>query len=152
MKLLVSACLLGINCKYNGENNSNEKLISFLENHEVIPVCPEQLGGLTTPRLPAEITSCDGEAVLKGNARVADKSGRDVTREFLAGADETLKIARLCKCEAAIMKARSPSCGCGEIYDGSHSKNVKSGNGVCTQLLLNNGIKVYTDENYEELQ
>ncbi len=152
MKLLISACLLGINCKYNGDNNKSEELMDFIKAFDTIPICPEQLGGLTTPRAAAEIKGGSGEAVLKGEARVYIKEGGDVTEKFIRGAKETLELAKLYGCEAAILKARSPSCGCGTIYDGSFSGKTIVGNGICTQLLLDNSIKVYSEENYKELQ
>ncbi|MFH1364828.1 MAG: DUF523 domain-containing protein, partial [Candidatus Aenigmatarchaeota archaeon] len=108
---LVSACLAGINCKYNGSSKPKEKIIEMVKNGEAIPVCPEQLGGLTTPRETAE----------QKNERVFTKDGKDVTTEFVKGANEGLKIAILAGCKEAILKARSPSCGSGKVYDGSFS-------------------------------
>ncbi|MGE5631475.1 MAG: DUF523 domain-containing protein [Caulobacteraceae bacterium] len=150
MNIIVSACLLGTNCKYSGGNNLNEKLVEFVKEHNVIPVCPEELGGLSTPREPNEIQKGTGKEVLEGKARVVDKKGEDVTEQFVRGAKEVLKLAKQHSCPAAILKANSPSCGCGIIYDGSFSGRRKEGNGVCTQLLLDNGIKVMSDENFEE--
>ena len=111
MKILVSACLLGKNCKYNGGNNLNKSVLDFIEGHEVIGVCPEQLGGLSTPRLPAEIV--DGV--------VTNKEGVCVDNEFRKGAQEALTIALENKVDLAILQSRSPSCGVKEIYDGSFS-------------------------------
>ncbi|RLE41448.1 DUF523 domain-containing protein [Candidatus Woesearchaeota archaeon] len=135
---LVSACLLGINCKYNGGNNKNSKIIELSKQELLIPVCPEQLGGLPTPRPPAEQSS----------NRVIDVNGRDVTKEFINGAKETLKIAKLFGINEAILKQRSPSCGCGEIYDGSFSGRVIKGDGVTTALLKRHGIKVNSEEDF----
>ena len=132
MKLLVSACLLGINCKYNGNNNKNNKILELLKDHDLIPVCPEVLGGLPTPRVPSEIQ----------NDKVITKDGRDVTNEYEKGAKETLKIAKLYDCKIAILKEKSPSCGCGKIYDGTFSKTLVDGDGMTARLLKENNIKI----------
>lgn len=142
MNILISACLLGINCKYNGGNNTVEGIMEQLKNVTLIPICPEQLGGLTTPRLPAEIV--DGVKVL-------NKEGVDVTRQFEIGAEETLKLAKLYRCEYAILKERSPSCGGRQVYDGSFKGKVKPGEGYTAALLKQNGIQVFSEENFEEL-
>ena len=134
--IFVSACLLGENCKYSGGNNRNEAVISFLEEKEFIAVCPERAGGLPAPRPPAEIR--DG--------RVVDKEGKDVTAEFLLGAEKTLALAKKHRPELCILKANSPSCGCGEIYDGTFSGRKISGNGKTTELLLKNGFSVITEK------
>jgi uncharacterized protein YbbK (DUF523 family) len=151
VKLLVSACLLGVNCKYNGGNNLDSILTDKLKEFDIIPICPEQLGGLSTPRIPAEIVDGDGSHVLKGNAKVINKCGDDVTKEFVAGAKEVLKLAKQFNCDGAILKSRSPSCGCGEIYDGSFSDKLCIGNGVCSQLLMDNQIAVYNEHNYKDM-
>lgn len=150
MKILVSACLLGIDCKYSGGSNLTQKVLELMKEHSLIPVCPEQLGGLTTPRRPSEIKEGDGSAVLAGKAKVMNNLGEDVTRQFIKGAEETLKLAKLYDCSAAILKARSPSCGCGTIYDGSFSGRIKEGSGVAAQLLQDAGIAVMTGEDFEE--
>ena len=134
--IFVSACLLGENCKYSGGNNRNEAVISFLEEKEFVAVCPERAGGLPAPRPPAEIR--DG--------RVVDKEGKDVTAEFLLGAEKTLALAKKYHPELCILKANSPSCGCGEIYDGTFSGRKISGNGKTTELLLKNGFSVITEK------
>lgn len=123
MKILVSACLLGKNCKYNGGNNLNQGVLDFIEGHEVIGVCPEQLGGLSTPRLPAEIV--DGV--------VTNKEGVSVDNEFRKGAQAALAIALENKADLAILQSRSPSCGVKEIYDGSFSGRKIKGQGVFCQ-------------------
>lgn len=150
MKILVSACLLGTNCKYSGGNNLTPKVLELMKEHTLIPVCPEQLGGLTTPRKPCEIQNGDGSKVLAGKARVLNNAGEDVTEQFVKGAQETLDIAKLYGCTAAILKANSPSCGCGTIYDGSFSHVKKEGSGVTAQLLLDNGMTVMTDNDIED--
>ncbi len=134
--ILVSACLLGICCRYDGKGQANAEVAALAERYQLIPVCPEQLGGLPTPRTPAE---------RKGE-RVITKDGRDVTAQYQRGAQEALKLARMFGCEAAVLKARSPSCGSGEIYDGTFSGAKCDGNGVCAQLLGENGLRVFTEE------
>ena len=140
MKILVSACLLGKNCKYNGGNNLNQNVLDFIEGHEVIGVCPEQLGGLSTPRLPAEIV----EGV------VTNKEGISVDAEFRKGAQTALAAALENKVDLAILQSRSPSCGVKEIYDGSFSGKKIKGQGVFTRLLAEHGIKVLDAEDVSE--
>ena len=141
MRIAVSACLLGVNCRYCGESNLNEKIAELLKEHELIPLCPEQLGGLPTPREPNEIL----------NGRVMDKSGKDNTEAFLRGAEETLRIMKFLNCKHAILKERSPSCGSGKIYDGTFSRKVIDGSGFTASLLMKNGIKVANEENFDSL-
>lgn len=133
-KILVSACLLGTNCKYSGGNNYSEEVMEFLSNYEIIPVCPEQLGGLPTPRPASEII---------GN-KVINNEGNDVTKEYTKGAEETLKIAKLLGIKKALLKAKSPSCGNGKIYDGTFSGTLVDGDGITTKLLKENNIEVIT--------
>ncbi len=133
---LCSACLLGVNCRYNAETKPNEKIIKLTLKEVLIPVCPEQLGGLSTPRPAAEI---------KGN-KVFTKNGDDVTEQFVRGAKEVLKIAKLFNIENAILKQRSPSCGCGQIYDGTFSGAVINGDGITTKFLKENDIEVLTED------
>ena len=140
MKILVSACLLGKNCKYNGGNNLNQGVLDFIEGHEVIGVCPEQLGGLPTPRLPAEIV--DGV--------VTNKEGVSVDAEFRKGAQSALAAALENKVDLAILQSRSPSCGVKEIYDGSFSGKKIKGQGVFAKLLSAYGIKVLDAEDVAE--
>lgn len=130
MKIIVSACLLGENCKYNGGNNHCQKVLDFVKDHEVIPVCPEQMGGLSTPRLPAEI--CNG--------KVVNTEGVSVDTEFRKGAESALKIALEKGATHAILQPRSPSCGCKQVYDGTFSKTLIPGKGVFAQLLADHGI------------
>lgn len=132
MKLLVSACLLGIDCKYNGKNNKNEQVLKLLKDHDLIPVCPEIMGGLTTPRTPAEINENE----------VITKDGKNVTKQYQKGAEETLKIAKLYNCQTAILKEKSPSCGCGRIYDGTFTGTLIDGDGITAKLLKEHGIRI----------
>ncbi|SEF70485.1 Uncharacterized conserved protein YbbK, DUF523 family [Caloramator fervidus] len=144
--ILVSACLCGINCKYNGGNNFNEYIYNLLKQGKLIPVCPEQLGGLPTPRLPSEIVKGDAKDVLEGRGLVLNIQGEDVTKFFVKGAYETLNIARAFNCKAAILKSKSPSCGKGFVYDGTFSNKLKMGNGITAQLLLMNGVEVVDED------
>ena len=134
-KILVSACLLGNNCKYDGTNNKNEKVIEYIKDKEIIPMCPEIYGGLSTPRVPSE---------RKGD-KVITKNGEDVTVNFLKGAKETLYIAKLFNIKKALLKAKSPSCGNGIIYDGSFTHTKIEGYGVTAELLKENGIEIITE-------
>ena len=133
---IVSACLAGVNCRFDGKSRPNEKIMQLVKKGKAIPVCPEQLAGMPTPRENSEIRS----------GKVFSVSGKDETAQIKRGAEETLKIARLAGATEAILKARSPSCGKGKIYDGSFSGKLVKGNGITTELLLKNGIKVLTEE------
>ena len=132
MRIAVSACLLGENCKYSGGNNYHEKLAEFLQGHDVVGVCPEVLGGLPTPRKSSEIV--DGV--------VRHKDGTNVDLEFHRGAELALKIVKKHQAELVILQSRSPSCGVGTIYDGTFSKTLIPGDGVFVKLLKENGIRV----------
>ncbi len=145
--MLISGCLLGINCKYNGGNNLKPELLELLKKGRVIPICPEQLGGAPTPRVPCEIMGGNGFDVLKGKAKVINKVGEDLTSVFLKGAEEVLKIALDANISQAILKERSPSCGVLEIYDGNFSGNTINGIGVTAAILRQNGIKISSEEN-----
>ncbi len=143
MKLLISACLLGERCRYDGKSKPlpEEILRRLREQYELIPVCPEQAGGLPTPRAPSE----------RRGVKVVSETGRDVTAEYEAGAGFALALAQKEQADAALLKARSPSCGKGAIYDGTFSRTLIPGNGVTAELLEQNGIPVYTEEEIETL-
>ncbi|MGM0369462.1 MAG: DUF523 domain-containing protein [Bacillota bacterium] len=145
--ILVSACLLGDNCKYDGTNSDNQQLQAIFNEKELVKVCPEKLGGLKSPRPPAEIKGGSGEDVLRNEAQVVSKEGENLTEEFLAGARKTLEKAVDNDCKLAILKARSPSCGSKMIYDGSFSGTTKEGKGVSATLLERAGIRVFNEEN-----
>lgn len=132
MTILVSACLLGCPCRYDGAVKADPRVLSLMERHTLIPVCPEQLGGLPTPRLPSE----------RREGGVFDRGGMDVTVQYRQGAKEVLRLARLYGCTHAVLKERSPSCGSGQIYDGSFSHVLVPGSGVAAELLAQNGITV----------
>jgi len=146
--ILVSACLVGSNCRYNGGTNFDQNVISKLEGKRWIPVCPEQLGGLQTPRTPAEIQDGDGAMALVGEAKVKSKNGVDVTENFIKGAKETLYLAQMLGATEAILKERSPSCGSCKIYDGSFQGKPKQGSGVAAALLKQHGIIVKSEEDF----
>lgn len=137
MKILCSACLLGASCRYDGEGRLSPKAVALLREHELIPVCPEQLGGLPTPRPPCE---------MQPDGRILSLEGQDRTAQFSRGAQEALHLLKITHCEAALLKARSPSCGKGMIYDGSFTATLVRGNGVFARRLIEEGIPVYTEE------
>lgn len=141
MNILVSACLLGINCRYDGNNCLNNKVIKLKEKYNLIPICPEQLGGLTTPRSPSEIV----------NDKLCSIKGDDVTEQYQKGAIEALKIAKLFNCEYAILKEKSPSCGVNYIYDGTFTGKIINGKGNTTKYLESNGIKVLSENEIDLL-
>ena len=143
-KILVSACLLGERCKYSGGSNENPDVKEFLKKRglEAVPVCPEVMGGLPTPRTPAEIC---GERVLTAD-------GRDVTAAFRCGAEKALCTAREHGCTAAVLKERSPSCGSGTIYDGTFSGKVISGDGMTARLLKAEGIRIFGETQIKETE
>lgn len=141
MNILVSACLLGVNCRYDGKGNLHKRLKVEMGNYNFIPVCPEQLGGLETPRQPSE----------RVGDRLISKVGKDVTANFIQGANEALELAKLYQCEYAILKERSPSCGYGQIYDGTFTGRLTPGNGVTGELLVAHKIKVIGESGLEEL-
>ena len=136
MKVLVSGCLVGENCRYKGDNCYNERVMEFLKDKQVVVVCPEQLGGLPTPRKPSE----------RVGDKVINSSKSDVTKEYLTGAQKTLEIAQKEKVDLCLLKAKSPSCGHGRIYDGSFSGTLINGDGVTAELMIINGFKVITEE------
>lgn len=142
-KVLVSACLIGNNCKYNGKNNRNEKIIEFLKDKEVILVCPEVMGGLSTPRLKSEIVVSNKEL------KVLNEEGNDVTSNFVMGAQIALKRAQANNVKLAILKEKSPSCGVKKIYNGEFNGTKVDGSGVFSRLLIEKGIKVLTEEDFD---
>lgn len=139
--ILVSACLLGVCCRYDGRSVPCQPLLDALPRLRLVPVCPEILGGLPTPRVPSE----------RQGERVMSKAGADVTAAYQKGAQEALRLARLFGCRKALLKERSPSCGRGQIYDGSFSGRLVSGSGTAAQLLEQNGIAIFGESQLEEL-
>lgn len=140
--VLVSACLLGVCCKYSGGHNCSEEVARLKEKYQLIPVCPEQLGGLMTPRQPSEI---QGDFVIA-------KDGTDMTEPYRRGAEEAWKIAQMFDCKYAVLKGRSPSCGSGIIYDGTFTGTKIKGDGVTAALLKQHGILVFTEEEIDKLE
>ncbi|WP_107727700.1 DUF523 domain-containing protein [Desmospora activa] len=146
---IVSGCFAGIACRYDQKHWRVEEIQRLVREGKAIPVCPEQMGGLPTPRNPAEIVGGDGEDVLDGKARVIDNQGNDVTEQYIAGAREALAMAEAVGAEEAILKERSPSCGSCMIYNGTFSGTKKEGIGVTTALLRRHGIRVISEETWE---
>lgn len=144
--LIVSACLVGLRTRLDGRARSFPAVCALASRYCLIPVCPEQLGGSPTPRPAAEITRGAGEDVLDNRARVLTEEGDDLTEVHLRGAAEVLGIARLSGATAAVLKARSPSCGVGTTYDGTFSHSLRSGSGVTAALLAREGLDLYTEE------
>lgn len=139
--LLISACLLGVQCRYDGGSKPVMPTVALMEQYHLIPICPEQLGGLPTPREPSE---------RRADA-VVSRSGADVTAQFRRGAEQALHLARLYGCKAAVLKERSPSCGSGEVYNGTFSGRLTPGDGVTAALLKANGIAVYGESDLDAL-
>jgi uncharacterized protein YbbK (DUF523 family) len=144
--LLVSACLVGLCTRLDGRARSFPHVLALSSRYCLIPVCPEQLGGSPTPRPPAEIRQGAGEDVLEGRARVVTEEGRDLTDIYLRGAEQTLAVARLAGARAAVLKARSPSCGVGTTYDGTFTHSLRPGSGVAAARLAREGLALYTEE------
>ena len=143
--VLVSACLLGVNCRYDGTSNMNQGVLDYLHKNKLqpIPVCPEQLAGLSTPRPKVWFTQGDGQTYLQQKAILINEDGVDSGADFFRGAEEALRIARICRCEKAILKQRSPSCGSRQIY---LNNELVNGNGMACALLLQAGLEVTCEE------
>lgn len=146
--ILVSACLIGLNTRYDGKNNFHQVFCDMVKNKIAVPFCPEQAGGLATPRCPSEILGGDGTDVLDENAKVITREGLDVTENFLKGAFETLKLAEIIGAKEAILKSKSPSCGSKCIYDGTFSKKLINGMGVTAAYLYQHNISVIDSDEY----
>ena len=148
---LCSACLLGLECRYDGKTNiekASSNLLEMYKNGELIPICPEQMGGLSTPRSGARISSGDGNDVLDGTSKLLTDEGDDVTKQYLKGAYEALKIAQDLNIQEAILKQKSPSCGCGYTQRGLEQRSTLVGDGVTTALFKKNKILVKTEKDY----
>lgn len=141
MKILVSSCLLGIPCRYDGKSVENRRIWALAKRHVLIPICPEQMAGQPAPRPPAEI--CNG--------RVLTKSNEDVTEVFAKGAELSVLLATRLGCTHAVLKQNSPSCGCGQIYDGTFMGKIIHGDGVTTRALKKNNVTVISDEDSDML-
>jgi len=146
---LCSACLLGLECRYDGKSNLEKASSALLEEYKkgnLMPICPEQLGGLSTPRSGSRICSGNGDDVLDGKTRVLTDDGRDVTMQYIKGAYEALKIVKSLEIKEVILKQKSPSCGCGYTQGGLNERKTVAGDGVTTALFKRNEIKVHTEE------
>ena len=142
MRILISACLLGASCRYDGRSKPHPEVLKLAERHQLVPLCPEQLGGLPTPRMPSE----------RQGERVVTADGTDVTEQYQRGAEEALRLCRLLGCDVAVLKERSPSCGKGQIYDGTFTGTLTVGWGVTAELLRQNGVPVYGESEIEEIE
>jgi uncharacterized protein YbbK (DUF523 family) len=145
-KLLVSACLAGINCTFRKKNNLNKKIKGFVDTGIAIALCPEVFAGLGAPRENIELVGGDGNDVLDGKARAVTKGGRDVTDSVIKGSEKILNLMHIYNIKEAVLKANSPTCGTGQIYDGTFSQSLRHGDGVLAALLKRNGIKVRTEK------
>ena len=141
MRILVSACLLGTPCRYDGKSKPHPLIKELIEKHQVIPVCGEVMGGLPTPRIPSERIGSD---------KVMNQEGVDVTENYRRGAEEVLRLGRLFGCNVAILKEKSPSCGSGKIYDGTFTRTLTDGYGVTAELLKENGFRILGESDLEE--
>lgn len=144
--VMVSSCLAGINCRYDGNNNRVEEIAEMVAAGKAITVCPEVFGGMSIPR-----DSCEIVIDSNGKKCVKTEEGRDFTKEFEEGARKTLEIAKVLGIDTVILQQRSPSCGLGKVYDGTFSRRLIDGNGLAADLLSSNGIRVYNDDNYKEI-
>ena len=143
---LVSACLAGINCRYNGNNTKIEEIEKLVKDGKAIAICPELFAGLNIPR-----DSCEIVITEYGTKKVISKDSKDFTEAYKDGAKKTLDILKIIGINTAILKAKSPSCGYGQVYNGKFSKTLIKGNGITAELLLDNGIRVFTEENFKEI-
>jgi len=140
MNILISACLLGMRVRYDGKSKVNEAAVDLLKEHHLVPVCAEVMGGLPTPRVPAE----------RVGERVINWEGTDVTCQYERGAEEIVRLAKMYGCTLAILKERSPSCGHGAIYDGTFTGTLTEGNGVLAQRLIEAGVRVIGESEIAE--
>jgi uncharacterized protein YbbK (DUF523 family) len=149
MKILISSCLIGVRTRWNEDREEIEELINLVKSGQAVFMCPEQLGGMTTPREPAEIMSGKtAQDVLNGYAKVLSINGKDVTKQFVEGAQRILEFCQSMDVDTAILKAGSPSCGSEQTYDGSFTDKKIAGKGITAELLDQNGIKVYNEKNF----
>lgn len=140
--VIISECLLGVPCRYDGSARPSKQAVDIFMNTDAVFACPEKMGGLLPPRLPAEIRGGDGDDVLRGAARVYNKGNVDITGALIKGAENFLKTAEKCGARFAVLKGKSPSCGVRKIYDGTFTGTLKPGRGVTCALLEKNGIRV----------
>jgi len=148
-KILISACLLGKNCRYNGGHSQLTELEEI--DVEWIPVCPEESGGLSTPRPSAEMQE-NAETILNGKGKIITNKGKNVTAEFIQGAEKSLQLGLEAEVKIAVLKSKSPSCGIGKIYDGSFTKTLKTGNGIFAHLCHENDIVCVPSDNINQIK
>jgi uncharacterized protein YbbK (DUF523 family) len=148
-KVLISACLLGKNCRYNGGHSKLNELNKF--DVEWIPVCPEESGGLGTPRPSAEMQE-NAETILNGKGKIITNKGKNVTAEFIQGAEQSLQLGLGAEVKIAVLKSKSPSCGIGKIYDGSFTKILKTGDGIFAHLCRENDIECISSDNINQIK
>jgi len=148
-KILISACLLGKNCRYNGGHSQLTELEEI--DVEWIPVCPEELGGLGTPRPSAEMQE-NAETILNGKGKIITNKGKNVTSEFIQGAEKSLQLGLEAEVKIAVLKSKSPSCGIGKIYDGSFTKTLKTGEGIFAHLCHENDIECFSSDNINQIK
>lgn len=143
-RILISACLLGVACRYDGKSKplDQERIDALKAKYHLIPICPEVMGGLPTPRIPAEIGA---------DRKVFRKDGVDVTENYLRGAEEAFRLARIFGCDTALLKERSPSCGAGRIYDGAFTGTLTDGDGIAAEYLQKKGIRIFGESRIDEL-
>lgn len=149
--ILVSACLAGVNCRYDGTNRTDEKVMELAKQGKIIPLCPEVEGGRPVPRESVEITGGTAEDVLAGNAFVKDKEGKDHTKEVIAGVEYVMAAVKKLNIKQAVLKSKSPTCGSGKVYDGTFSGTLIDGHGVLAEALIAADVEVYTENNIEKL-
>lgn len=143
---LVSACLAGVDCRYDGKNSKSKLICELVKTGKAIAICPEQLAGLATPR-----TGCEIVIDKNGNKEVISMDGKNLTEKFANGAEKTLAIAKIIGIKKAILKSKSPSCGCEFIYDGTFSGRLIKGTGLTSELLIKNGIEVYSENDLDKI-
>ncbi|WP_057763110.1 DUF523 domain-containing protein [Cytobacillus praedii] len=148
--ILVSSCLAGLEVRYNGTHSLDNRISKLVEENKAVTICPELLGGFSTPREPAEIVGGDGEDVLDGKAKVVEKSGKDVTELYIKGAYATLEKAKRINATIVVLKENSPSCGSSMIYNGEFKGKKIAGNGVTSALFKRNGLQVISEDQFIE--
>jgi len=149
-KLLISGCLAGLSCRYDGGSKPHPHLDDLRKDYDLIPVCPEQAGGLSTPRIPNELQDSAAE-ILFGRGKVKNQAGEDCTEQFILGATETLKVVRLLEIKKALLKDGSPSCGKNRVYDGTFSGKSITGRGITAEKLHDEGVDIYSEDETDQL-
>ncbi len=149
-KLLISACLAGLSCRYDGGSKPHPRLEDLKRRYDLIPVCPEQVGGLSTPRIPNELQASAAD-ILSGQGKIKNQAGEDCTEAFIRGASETLKVVLLLKIKRGLLKDGSPSCGKNRVYDGTFCGKSIPGMGITAKVLQEEGIGIYSEDETDQL-